>query len=328
MAAIVPFAERRRRLPQAGRIRAGTTKPGKSRPQPVALDRFRFTAQRPDDLEIIAQRYGGQVRPWSDPKSEDRFEVMSEASEIAVVLPPDPLGDSPRYERWGGRGLERSCDGVTCEVPVQDRDGWATAERPCLCRQANRRECKPKIRLAVLLPEVTMRGTWRFDSGSDLAADELPGMVEFILHQQQQGLATAALRLEREQSRGGSHQFVVPRLGLRTSLEGLMAGAARLGAGDVPRAALGAPSPASGAEIGPVVGEQGPPPPAPPDDDVVDAVIVEERSELDTMLRMLNDSEVAELRDWWRRSGLPHRPDLTPQQEIQVAAQIKRIVAT
>lgn len=234
MTAPVPFVERRARLPQAGRIRAGEYKNGR----PGSLGAFRFTAPIRDDLDVLAGLYGGTVKDWRNPKSEDRFELYGQASTIEVKLPPDPLGDGPTYELWGGKGLARSCDGITCEGLRPGPDGPELATKPCVCRAKGRRECKPKLRLSVILPQLPLRGIWRFDTDSDLAADELPGMVDLILSLQARGLPSAELRLERRQSMGGSHQFVVAALGLAQSfdeLEAIAAGA------DVPALGAGRP---------------------------------------------------------------------------------------
>lgn len=277
----VPMADRQRRLPTAGRIRTGVKVPfvnskGENKIKPRTIDTFRFTSRRRDDLDILASLYGGTVAPWSDPKSEDRFEVITDASEIRVALPPDPLGDGAFYEMWGGKGLARRCDGVDCEVATAGPDGLEWHERPCLCRERNVRECKGKLRLSVLLPELPLRGTWRLDTGSDMAIEELPGMVDLLQDQQSKGLAVGLLRLERRQSQGGSHRFVVPCLGIAESLEGLLAGRARLTAGPpLPQIEAGAPVPTPAGALA-------------SDDDVVDAEIVEddpEIAEADAMLR-------------------------------------------
>lgn len=251
----VPMSQRQSRLPVAGRIRSGiktTASNGKIKPK--ALTTFRFTARTSDDLEILAAIYGGTVQPWREPKTEDRFELRSEASCIGVILPPQPLGDGPTYELWGGKGLERSCDGVTCEFKSSGPDGVSWEERPCLCWERQRAECRPKLRLSVILPELALRGVWRYDTGSDLAMDEITAMVDFIAQAQAMGLPSAELRLERRQSQGGSHQFVVPVLGVPATLRDLMEGAT--GAGTLP-----GPAPAIG--VGEGTGPASPALPAP-----------------------------------------------------------------
>lgn len=262
---IVPFAERRTRLPVAGRIRSGVKgRAANGKIKPVAIETFRFTCRRSDDLEVLAGLYGGAVRPWSDPKSEDRFELISEASEIRVALPNDPLGES-YYEMWGGRGLARRCDGIEAEVTRKGPDGQEWDTVPCLCRQRGVKECKPKLRLAVILPELPFRGTWRFDTGSDQAVDEMPAMVAMLLSLQGEGLTEGLLRLERRQSQGGAHHFIVPALGLSATPVEIMQGQARLAA--LPQSAGGGQG---------TSGSVPQLPPASPDDEVVEAELLDE----------------------------------------------------
>lgn len=267
MSAPIPLSERRSRMPMAGKIRLGIkgrTSTGKVKPQ--SIDTFRFTSRSGADITAIAELYGGDPRPWSDPKSEDRFEVITEASEIKVALPPDPLGDS-FYELWGGKGLLRQCDGLVCSTPRSGPDGTEFADGACLCRERGVKECKPKLRLNVILPELPLRGVWRLETGSEAALDEMPGMVTTLGSLQGDGLTVGLLRLERRQSSGGSKRYVVPVLGLAESLEGLIAGRARLAA--LPAAPVG-------------TGEvRGPSPsyalsPVSDDDVVVDAELVDE----------------------------------------------------
>jgi hypothetical protein len=292
----VPMVDRQRRLPTAGRIRAGITTVGANgKIKPKALDTFRFTSRRREDLDVIASLYGGVVTPWSHTKSEDKFEIVTDASEVRVALPPDALGDGSFYELWGGKGLLRRCDGIHCEVPVDGPDGREMKGRSCLCRERNVRECKPKLRLSVLLPEVSLRGTWRLDTGSELALDEIPGVVELLDFVQSRQITYGLLRLERRQSQGGRNSFVVPCLGIAESLEGLLAGRARLTAGPaLPQIEAGAPA--------------NPPRPVAPasarddlalkegwagditsmvDDEVVDAEIVEEEPSAKEKARLL-----------------------------------------
>lgn len=270
---IVPISERRPRLPVAGRIRLGIKVPfvnsrGERRTKPVALDTFRFTSRHEDDIIRLAEMYGGEPKGWKDSKSEDRFEVISTSSEIRVALPPEPLGDS-FYELYGGKGMERQCDGVTCSTTVNGPHGPEPADKPCVCRERGVKECKPMLRLAVLIPELRLRGVWRMHTSSEAALDELPGMVSTLQHLQGEGLTEGLLRLEKRQSQGGRQHFVVPALGIAESLEGLIAGRARL-------AALPAAEPGPGVEAGFVRPFTALPPG--PDDEVVDAELLDEPS--------------------------------------------------
>lgn len=226
---VVPIAEMNRRLPELGRIRTGA----KTERAMKALSTFRFTSSDQTALGEIAALYGGTVRPWSDPKaSEGQYEVITEAAEITVALPPDPLGGTPVYELWGGGGCERRCDGVTCETWVKGPDGPEPSEMACVCDAKGELACDPKTRLNVILPNVRGIGTWRLETKSWNAAQELPGMVDLIQSLQAKGITRATLRLEHKRSTqaGVTRKYIVPVLGLDSSVEALMAGEATVGA--------------------------------------------------------------------------------------------------
>lgn len=254
-----PISTIARRLPQAGRIRLGV----KTESAMKSIDTFRFTSQDRQSIEQVAAIYGGTVSPWSDPKAVgDQWQVITESNELRIALPPDPLGGTPIYELWGGGGCERRCDGEGCERHVQGLDGIDVEAGPCICANKGVLECKPITRLTVLLPEVRFLGVWRLDTKSMNAAQELPGMVELIQTLQSRGIQRAILRVERREQRiaGRTNKFVVPVLGLDSSVEELAAGSAALG--EV------APAPAEVRAI--TVGS---------DDEIVDAELVDDETE-------------------------------------------------
>ena len=218
-----------RRLPEAGRIRIGV----KTERAIKAIDTFRFTSHDQTALEQVAALYGGQVRPWKDAKAAPgQFEVITQASEIRVVLPPDPLGGTPIYEKWSGGGCERRCDGITCTQIVKGPDGPEPVDVDCLCSAAGRFDCDPKTRLNVMLAGVRFGGTWRLESKSWNVAQEMPGMVDLIATLQDRGLTRGVLALKQRRSvqAGETHQFIVPVLGIDESLEQIALGAAQVGA--------------------------------------------------------------------------------------------------
>lgn len=281
--AIVPIANLARRIPEAGRIRIGV-KAGRAM---RALNTFRFTSHDEEALRQVAGIYGGAVKPWSDPKAaEGQFEVITEASEIRIVLPPDPLGGTPIYEMWGGGGCERRCDGLTAEVNVSGDDGTEKADVPCVCAAKGAMACNVVTRLAVILPEIRFGGVWRLDSKSWNVAQEMPGMVALIQSLQDRGLTRGVLALKHRRSvtAGETHRFIVPVLGVDETVEALAAGDARLGA--LPPTSAPMPaieqrssagegvgnSPSSTEEAGSI-----PAPDASPavDDSIVDAEVVE-----------------------------------------------------
>lgn len=276
----VPISHISRSLPEAGRIRIGM-KAGKAM---KAIDTFRFTSSDQVALAQIAGMYGGQVQPWSDPKAAaGQFEVVTTASEIAIVLTAEP--PAQHYELWTGGGCERRCDGVTCTTTQQGPEGPEPVEVPCICDANGALACKLKTRLSVILPGVQMsRGvTWRLDTGSMVAANALPEMVQIVQQLQGSGLTHATLSLRHVKS--GSKRYIVPQIGVPHTIEQLAAGGSRLqslgaGGGVPPSAALGAGDP-SGNEVEPDPSDStsAPSPDTPPpdpDDDVVDAEIVDE----------------------------------------------------
>jgi hypothetical protein len=253
----VPIGETQLRLPQAGRIRLGVkdnTKQGRH-----AISTFRLTSQKASYLETVAGIYGGTVAPWSDPKSADRFEVITETDELAVILPQDAL--TRWYELWAGKGLVRRCDAETCTRTVPGPDGPEYVTEPCICIAEWDRQCDPKLRLSVILPEVDTIRTWRLDTGGQNAWEEMPGVVQVIEQVQGKGLFRATLRLEKRVLPG--RHFVVPVLDLGVSMDELMAGDSRLAG--LSRAPLVAPRPELRAGPGGDVGL-----------DVIEAEVVED----------------------------------------------------
>lgn len=223
----VPIAQLGRRMPTAGRLRAGK-KGGKGQPQ--KLDTWRATSHDREAVEQIAAIYGGAVREWNDPKvAAGQYEVVTDAREVRIVLPPDPLGDTPIYELWSGGGCQRRCDGVTCQTTVQGPDGGEPGEVDCICAHKGVLECVVKTRLSVVLPDVKFAGIWRVDTNSEHAAHELPGMVEMISQLIGSGrLPYAMLALEQRQKPG--KKFAVPVLRIPSTVEELMSGRGQAGA--------------------------------------------------------------------------------------------------
>lgn len=279
---IEPLGSDDHRLPQAGRIRLGR-KGGRQGRQ--AINKFRLTSQVADFLKPVAELYGGQVKPWADPKSPDRFELYTDATELNVVLPPGALTES--YELWTGDvGLMRRCDGKLCDLTVPTEDGYDLQQVSCICRRTGEEKCTYKLRLSVLLPEVESLGTWRVDTSSRHARAEIPGMVKAIEALGGSAFTKAVLRLEQRTAPG--KRFNVPVLDVRSTIGALVAGDQRLGV-----------LPGQGRVDAPALG-----PGAPPlsfdatDDEIVEAEIVEEH--VDPMfgrawLSNLNSRQVAKV---------------------------------
>ncbi|MFD8529458.1 hypothetical protein ACFV0L_18760 [Streptosporangium canum] len=163
-----------RRHWQDGRIRLGIKKVSQNgREYPSKIDTFRFTSPSEDMIRGVAEKYGGQVKPWKSPQGP-QFEVITNVQRIPVIVPPNGL--SQNMELWDGKLCIRRCTGVAMQPPFVG---------PCLCgadRDIKSRACKPHTRLGVFLKEVPSLGLWRLDSKGGSAAAELPNAAEFLAH--------------------------------------------------------------------------------------------------------------------------------------------------
>lgn len=318
---VIPVRSLGMRLPDAGRIRIGIKVPtsnGKSRPEKI--DRFRFTSQDRTALDQVAAVCGGQVVEWKDPKAAPgQWQVITDARELRIALPPDPLGNTPIYELWSGGGCQRRCDGETCEMLTQGRDGLDLQQVACICDRKGALECKLHTRLSVLLPDVRFTGTWRLDTKSHNAALELPGMVDLIRSLQDRGIVRATLRVEwrKQVAAGQTKDFAVPVLGVDQSLDQLAAGHARLTQLDA------APQTAGELEAGPSEPDA-PVTPGPfdTDDDVIDAEVVDgaiDQAAVTALVGGLNAAPPEARREWRNRFGCS--PAELPQDRLDEAVE-------
>ncbi|MEU7911374.1 recombination directionality factor [Microbispora bryophytorum] len=163
-----------RRHWQDGRIRLGVKKTSQSGSQyPSKIETFRFTSPSEEMIRGVAEKYGGQVRPWASPDGP-QWEVITSATRIPVIVPPNGL--SQNMELWESKLCVRRCSGVAMQPPFVG---------PCLCGATtpiDQRPCKPHTRLGVFLKEVPSLGLWRLDSKGGNAAAELPNAAEFLAH--------------------------------------------------------------------------------------------------------------------------------------------------
>jgi len=258
---IVPVKDFGRRMVEHGRIRLGI-KAGKAM---KSIDTFRFTSPDETAIRQLAEQFGGDARPWSDPKASpiNQWEVVSKASEIAVWIIPGGL--DVNYEMWSGGGCVRRCDGIECETSQRSFDAdYEPVMVSCICSVKGKLECRPYTRLNVIIPSIRFGGSWRLESKGWNAAEELPGMAEMLANIQEGGHLRGRLRLEHRQSQGGRRKFVVPTLAIDVSVNDILAGNVA-----VPSLTSSAPSVA----INPPLVEL-------PSDDIIDAVIIDEIYEL------------------------------------------------
>jgi hypothetical protein len=166
----MPIVDLQQSITEVGRIRLGVkvrTSSGKERP--AKLDRFRFTSPRKALVDRIAELYGGQVESWQPPKGNAQWQVITNATEVPVLVPEQDPSDSQWYEMWSAGGCLRRCDGQQEKL----------SQGPCLCDPAAR-DCKMHTRLRVMLEDVPGLGAWRVDTGSYYAAVELPGVAALL----------------------------------------------------------------------------------------------------------------------------------------------------
>lgn len=212
-----------RRLHERGRIRIGYKVPtAKGGERPAKLDRFRFTSSDRPALDQAALLWGGTVVDWTSPAGP-QFELISEVTDIPVVVPPSDFGFSQFMESWTGGGCQRRCDSTT---ELLSGEG-------CLCAAQDKVICKPTSRLSVMLPDLAGMGLWRLETHGWNAAAELAGTMELIQRALGGGrILPARLRLQQRMSivadpRTGDPQtvnFVVPVLDIDVRLDELTAG--------------------------------------------------------------------------------------------------------
>lgn len=267
------------RAQEHGRIRTGHKVQGKKGMEPRTLNHFRLTSTDREALTILAARYGGEPRPWNEPRAavRDGWELYTESDTLDVYLPAGAL--SVWYEHWTAAGNQRRCDGLECTIPSPDPNE-ATRDVPCICARQDEQLCKPKTRLAVALPGLPFRGVWRFESGSWNVADEMSAFEPLVQQVQVGGVLKCQLIIEQRTKKkdGKTKHFSVTRLVLNATMEELASGEASLrGIPARPIMALesGGPSTREDGAVGdrPALGEIAPPG---SDDDIVDAEIVDE----------------------------------------------------
>ncbi len=218
MGIVAPVSSLAARPPEQGRLRFGV-KTGKAM---KSIDTWRFTSPDERAIRSLAEHYGGVAKPWTDPKASpvNQWEVVTDAHRIPVWLPPNSY--SLNYELWGGRGLDRRCDGEVCTT-------WKM-EQPCLCNAAGDMTCKPYSRLNVILPNVGFGGVWRLEVKGWEFAHEAPGMIATLAALQNHGIVKVELQLTRrsKMTREGKRNWIVPQLVVDTTPEEMLAGAAQV----------------------------------------------------------------------------------------------------
>lgn len=197
------------RLPRHGMIRLGMKS---DKGYPTSIKTFRFTSLDRSAIEAVAEEFGGKVTQWQNGNRQE-WQVITERSEIPVVMPPDPI-DGPMFEFWQGGGRLFECDRVTCTKQVKGPDGPEYQQVPCRCLAEGKDVCVPITRLNVLLHNVPLGGAWQLRTQSRNAAQELPAMVQIVQMMYAATLTPAVLAIEPRSSKGlgQTKHYVVPVL--------------------------------------------------------------------------------------------------------------------
>jgi hypothetical protein len=172
----MPIKTLQQRLTQVGVIRLGEQRVSqRGKKYPAKLETLRFTSPSKPLVDAVAGLYGGTVKPWDSPTGP-QFEVVTQAKEIPVLVPPQRI--DPNLELWGNGYRSRMCDGETEQI----------RQCPCLCEAAKAAgkpggpndTCKPTTRMSLMLADVPSLGTWRLESHGWNAAAELPTLAASI----------------------------------------------------------------------------------------------------------------------------------------------------
>ncbi len=219
--------DRQRKGRQIGEIRLGITVTAKSgKKVPEKLDTFRFTTRSGLVAMSVAEVLGGRVNPTELRNGVRTYEVITQVTELPVVVPPGDAVISQWYETWTAAGCSHRCDGFTNTI-----DG-----NPCVCpadldvrrEQAKKgNACKPITRLNVMLPDIQDLGVWLVQSTGENAADELGGTAEFLKAARDRDIIIpATLRMEHREKRvvgEKTKKFVVPVLEVNASVRQMVA---------------------------------------------------------------------------------------------------------
>jgi hypothetical protein len=203
---VSPVIDVQRRYRELGRLRLGRkrrTDTGQLVPQRLAT--WRLTSPDRRLLNAAADVWGGEVGEWTDAPTEgDQWELITEANELQVYVPPQDLDAGQWFELWTRGGVQRRCNGS-----VELISGQA-----CLCDPADR-ACTLTTHLAVVLPQLPDVGVWRVRTSSWNAAAELPSSLALLQRIHEAGalpIALLGIEARTKVREGKTTHFTVPVL--------------------------------------------------------------------------------------------------------------------
>lgn len=205
---------------QIGEIRLGLRIPVPNKPgklMPSKGETLRFTTESRWVARDVAVKLGGEVHETELLSGRRTFEVISNVTEVPVMVPEGESVINQHYEMWSKAGCARRCNGFddsisgdACKCPAD------LVKRMELAMKNPPAACKPVTRLYVMLPYIADLGVWLVQSTGNAAADELGEIAEVLRRARQAGVPIPAmLRMEQRISRlvgEKPHEYVVPVL--------------------------------------------------------------------------------------------------------------------
>lgn len=234
----MPILDLQKRARELGRIRLGiretvSRQDGSTYTKPAKLDRFRFTSNSQALLTKVAELYGGEVREWTPDGGTQQWEVISDATRVPIMVPPQPV--TQWHEFWTRAGCIHRCDGQRnvltdepCDLDEQVKVGKKTVN------PHHEAMLKPTTRLNVVLRDVEGIGVWRVETHGWNAAIEIPDAAEFLAYAG--GYVNGWLSLEQRTSIDNTvsppvtRHFMVPIIEIDVTPAQLMAGHGRVAA--------------------------------------------------------------------------------------------------
>lgn len=225
-----------RRGRQIGEIRIGeqvdtgrTRTDGSKIMRPAKRESFRFTTRSPNVAQAVAAALGGTAVETTLANGRPTWEVSTDATQLAVMVPPGDAAISQWFELWTAAGCARRCDGETeqltqtpCKCPLDP------AQRVAMSKAGD--ACRPVTRVNIMLPDIPDLGVWLLSSNGFYAASELGGAAEVLAAARAAGvIVPATLRLEQRQikrlvdGKATTHNFAVPVLEIGSTLRDLTA---------------------------------------------------------------------------------------------------------
>ncbi len=215
MSRIIPLDNIPGRMPRIGKISAGymdaKTTNGRTVTFPVKSRTLVFRCSDPDVLGEAQKIVGGTVSKSPNPRAEGVWRLISEATEIQVLIATDDRRDAPvRYEAWGACGKLRDCDGRTCRFAIDPKSGERQENVPCWCATQDLaaedpEACRITTRLNLLIPlfaAIPGIGVWQLESRGRTTFEDLKGLRELFQRMALPGAMGAPVTLRVDIVRG------------------------------------------------------------------------------------------------------------------------------